>query len=311
MSATNAPGARGRVVSLDARRALTIGGSEAAAACGVDPHRSRIMLWAEKTGRAEVVKTEAMKWGRILEPVVRDELTARGFEITTLPFTEWTHDARPWLTGHPDGFVMLDGDQAVLEIKTGSAFTSHDWANEIGAPVPALMQVHHYMELTGLHRGLLACLVGGQRLELRTVVRDQAVIDAMLSREEKFLGYVRSDTPPPPDGTDSARDALRALHPVSDGSTVRLDSDTYGDVRRLRLLREQRAEIERQETELTQRIQLAMGDAEIAVSPFDTPAAKWANVNRTQLDTKALRAERPDVYAEFAALKSTRRFTVE
>ena len=36
------------VTALDTRRREKIGGSEAAAACGIDPYRSRLMLWYEK-----------------------------------------------------------------------------------------------------------------------------------------------------------------------------------------------------------------------------------------------------------------------
>lgn len=47
------------VVQLPTR--FTIGGSEAAAAAGIDPHRSRVGLWLEKTGRVEREETEAMR----------------------------------------------------------------------------------------------------------------------------------------------------------------------------------------------------------------------------------------------------------
>lgn len=299
------------VVSLDTRRRDKIGGSEAAAACGVDPYRSRVMLWAEKTGRIERPETEAMRWGTLLEPVVYAELERRGIELMPCPAEEWRHDSIPWLTGHPDAFAVLDGERAVCEVKTTGAWTAHDWTSDVGAPLNALMQVHHYFVLTGLRIGLLACLVAGQRLELREVRRDEAVIEEMLALEEDFLRYVRTDRPPPPDGSDSAHDAIRALHPTGNGKTVRLSGETWRDVLELRERKAQAATVKAQAAELQQRIELAMGDAEHAVSPYDTPAARWVNVESTRLDTKALKAARPDVYAEFAVPTSTRRFTLE
>lgn len=300
-----------KIVSLDAHRPFTIGGSEAAAACGVDPYRSRVMLWAEKTGRYQREPTEAMHWGKLVEPVVIDELRRRDYVVFANERPTYQHRELPWLVGTPDGFTEVDGERAVLEVKTGSSYTAHDWSNEIGAPVPALMQVHHYMLLTDCERGLLAALVGGQRLELREVRRDNAVIEAMVKREQRFLDFVRTDTPPPPDGSDSARDAIRAMYAAGSERTVRLDVDTYRAVQELRQLREQRKAIEQQEAERAQRVQLAMGDAEYAVSPYDTPAAKWSTVTSARLDTTALRAARPEIYAEFAATHNTRRFTVE
>ncbi|NDC64365.1 MAG: hypothetical protein EBZ59_10375, partial [Planctomycetia bacterium] len=41
-----------RAAWLHERRA-GIGGSDAAAACGIDPYRDRLTLWAEKVGLAE------------------------------------------------------------------------------------------------------------------------------------------------------------------------------------------------------------------------------------------------------------------
>src|SRR6266487_441319 len=82
------------VVDLATRRRDKIGGSEAASACGVDPFRSRIMLWAEKTGRIERPETEAMKWGKLLEPVVFAGLERQGYDVMPAPDGEWSHDDR-------------------------------------------------------------------------------------------------------------------------------------------------------------------------------------------------------------------------
>jgi putative phage-type endonuclease len=299
------------VISLDARRSLKLGGSEAASAVGVDPFRSRLMLWAEKTGRIERHETEAMRWGRLLEPVIYAELERSGFELVPLPDAEWSHKTLPWLAGHPDGFTVVDGGRAVLEVKTAGQWSAADWHSDAGAPLAYLVQAFHYMALTGCGAALLACLIGGQRLVIRTVYYEPALAERILEGEARFIEHLRTDTPPPPDGSDSARDAVRGMHPSGDGKTVRLDQATWAQVRELRARREQRKTIERQEAELEQAIQLAMGDAEHAISPYDTPAARWSNVQATRLDTSALRAARPDVYAEFAVSKQTRRFTLE
>ena len=299
------------VVSLDTRRREKIGGSEAASACGVDPFRSRIMLWAEKTGRIERPATEAMRWGKLLEPVVFAELERQGFDVMPAPDVEWTSDELSWMVGHVDGFVDVNGERGVLEIKTANVFAAHDWASDAGAPLPYLVQVHHYMELTGCRVALLACLVGGQRLELRTVEYDDKTAALVAAHEANFLLYLRRDSPPPPDGSTSAKDAIHALHPTSNGKTIRLDKATWEACKELRARKEQAATIKRQADELQQRIELAMGDAEVAVSPFDTTAAKWTGREVTRIDTKALKAAHPEIAAKFAVTKTERRFTLE
>jgi predicted phage-related endonuclease len=252
-----------------------------------------------------------MKWGKLLEPVVYAELERQGYDVLPAPAVEWTHDHLPRIVGHVDGFVDVDGIRAVLEIKTASPFAAHDWASDAGAPLPYLVQVHHYMALTGLHAAMLACLIGGQRLEIRHVERDDAVIEAMGERYDDFLTYVRRDSPPPPDGSTSAKDAIRELHPEANGKTMRLSRAGWDNVLALRDRKAQLETVKRQAAELQQAIELEMGDATHAVSPFDTPAARWPSVTSTRLDTKALKAARPDVYSEFAVPSSTRRFTLE
>lgn len=299
------------VVDLDTHRLLKIGGSEAAAACGVSPFESPYELWWRKTEGIEREETEAMRFGTLLEPVIFAELERRGFDVIPAPAEEWTHDHVKWMTGHVDGFVSLDGHRAVLEIKTAGSWSGHDWHSDAGAPLPYLVQCHHYMALTGLDYALLACLVGGQRLELRTVKRDEAAMERIIVLEDRFVHHLRTNTPPPPSGSKGDEDALRARFPESNGKTIRLDGKTWEAVKELKARKEQLDVVKRQVAELQQTVELAMGDAEHAVSPFDTPAARWPTVQQTRLDTTALKAARPDVYQEFAVSKPTRRFTVE
>jgi putative phage-type endonuclease len=298
------------VVQLPTR--TQIGGSEAAAACGVDPYRSRVMLWAEKTGRIEQDKSEAMRWGNLLEPVVYAELERRGWNVMPGLADGLRDDERPWLVGHPDGFAEIEGEPALLEIKTAGAWAGREWHKDAGAPLAYLVQLHHYFELTGYDLALLAVLVGGQRLETRIVHRDDAVIASMLELEEGFRDHVRTDTPPAPDGSDSAGVAITHLHPRSEsGRVVRLDRIGWRDYRDLRARREQRDAIDRQVAELEQRLKLAMGEAETAISPYDEVCAKWTSYERTSLDTTALKKALPAIASEYSTTKTLRRFTLE
>ena len=299
------------VVSLDTHRAAKIGGSEAAAACGVNPYESRIALWYRKTQGIEREATETMRWGTLLEPVVFQELERQGFDVMPAPADGFTADALPWLIGHPDGFVALGGERGVLEIKTTGQWSAADWHSDAGAPLPVLVQTHHYMMLTDTGVALVACLIGGQRLEVRTLERDDDALVAILDREREMVELIAKGEPPEVDGSNSAHETIMAMHPSANGETIRFDKSTMQLVREARELHEQRDVIDRQYKEHVQKIQLAMGDAEHAISPFDTPAARWPTVNATRLDTSALKAARPDVYSEFAVSKPTRRFTLE
>src|SRR5438270_228073 len=96
----------------------TIGGSDAAAAAGIDPYKSRVMLWLEKKGRIERPETEAMRWGRLIEPTIVDVLEREhGYTIVSGPKPIGDLE-RPWFSGTPDGFVHNGDDPLLLEVKT-------------------------------------------------------------------------------------------------------------------------------------------------------------------------------------------------
>lgn len=293
-------------------RRFTVGGSDVAAAVGIDPHRSAVALWLEKTGRVERVESEAMRWGTLLEPVVRAELEHRGHELMPAPADGFTDPDRKWLVGHPDGFTTIGDELAVVELKTAGQWAHRAEWNGGGVPVPYQAQVQTYLHLAGRERALLACLVGGQRLEVHELERDQSAIDTMLALLDDFYRHLRSDTPPPPDASDSARAAVLALYPEhTPGRVHRLTRDEWADVRELRARREQMAAVKEQVQELENRLKAAMGDAESAVSPHDDEVLHWRTVRSTRIDTAKLKAEEPELADRYATTTTTRRFTVE
>lgn len=291
------------VVQLPAR--VTLGCSDLAAAAGVDPYTSPIRLWLHLTGRVERPETEAMTWGRLLEPVVAD-VFAETTPIVYPADETLTDPERPWLTGHPDGYLP-DTPPAILELKTANA-----WAhahNGDGVPPHYDAQVQGYMHLKGYGRAVVATLVAGQRLEIREVRRDDRAIGLLLELAERFLGYVQRDEPPPPTAQD--RDALTLLYPEhAPGRIVRADRQLQELARELRARRSQRDAIDAQVTELENILKAHMGDAETLIGTHDQPLATWKAVTSNRLDVAELRKQRPELAGLFTVETQTRRFTV-
>lgn len=105
---------------------------------------------------------EPMRWGRLLEPVIRDEFTKRtGYAVSVCPF-----DA-------PSAAMALDASQSgwpdrdsragvgVFEVKTASAFKESDWGGNDDShprcPDAYALQVAHYLAVTGLGMRFFAC----------------------------------------------------------------------------------------------------------------------------------------------------------
>ena len=55
-----------------------IGGSDAAAVCGISHYKSPVELWMEKTDRMKPREAgESAYWGTVLESIVREEFSKR------------------------------------------------------------------------------------------------------------------------------------------------------------------------------------------------------------------------------------------
>jgi predicted phage-related endonuclease len=266
------------------------------------------MLWAEKTGRVERPESPAMRMGTLLQPTVAQLVEGEGYEVMPAPADELTHAEHPFMIGHPDGFTVIDGKRAPLEIKSRGS----GWKDDSNALASAVMQVQQYIELTAAESALIAVLhggYGGMALDLRIVRRDDKLIDLMVAMERDFVDLVRSDTPPDPDGSDSARDAVRSMAGAAEpGKVARATADIWKLVRTIREADERIAAIKAQRERAAQQVQAFMGDAEELVTPFDTPAARWPTSTRTSLDTKALRAAHPIIAGEFTKATTYRTF---
>ena len=299
------------VVSLDTRRREKIGGSEAGDACNVG-YRGRLMLWYEKVNGVEREPTEATWLGTALQARVAELVMERdGYEIMPAPADGFTHPEHPWMVCHPDGFTAVRGARAVAEIKTRGTGWHSDDEHELFAYI---LQVQHGMEVAGCDVGLLSILhggFGGLRLETREIVRDDALIDRMMELEKEIVDAVRTETPPTRLGHRRDSDALRLMHPESNGRTVRRSKKWDEIDLELRARKEQLATIKAQVTELETEYKVLMGDAERCISPHDTREARWVTREVTRIDTTALKAARPEIASEFAVTKPERRFTLE
>lgn len=288
-----------------------IGSSSAAAACGIDPYKSRVRLWAEHVGMIEPTEAgEAAMWGNLLRPVIAAEVEARGYNVVPAPADELHSDEYPWATCHPDAYCSLNGSGwMLLEIKTANLRFAGKWDDD-EAPPEYIVRLHHQMLVTGIRAGVLACLLGGQRLVLRTFEFNEKLAAAMVEREMEFLGFVEGKTPPPPDGSEATDDVLRRLYPDANGEIVHLTGEQAEHAREIPKLRAAVKTAEGQLAEREQVLKLALGES--PVGWYDGEAlVRWSSVSAKRLNQKKLQEAFPDVYLSCVEPSSYRRFSVK
>lgn len=296
-----------------------IGSSDAAAAVGLNPYKSQLELWMEKTGRdAELPQldpsddTSPTFWGTILEPIVASHYTNKtGNRVRRINAVLQHPDPElSWMLANIDREVIGVEDVQILECKTAGINGSRLWKE--GVPEYVQLQVMHQLAVTGKQAADVAVLLGGQHLEIYRIERDETMIAQLIELERQFWHYVETDTPPPADGSASADTALRCLFPQDHGETVdfSVDEELTLAYERLKQVREVIGEQEKQESALKQKIQQAMGDASRAV--FASGAVTWKKAKDTlTLDTASLLRDLPHLKEQYQALRTgSRRFLI-
>ena len=294
-----------------------IGSSDAASAVGLNPYKSQLQLWMEKTGRDGTLpkvdphdETSPMYWGALLEPIVAAHYSKRtGYKVRRINAV-LQHPKEPWMLANLDREVMGAPDVQILECKTAGINGSRLWKE--GVPEYIQLQVMHQLAVTGKQAADVAVLICGQDLQIHRIERDDSMIAKLIALERQFWRYVELDQQPPADGSDSADIALRCLYPQDNGQTLDLTKDTemsaaLSDLMAVRQLLTMNSQLEAQ---LKQRIQQRMGEATKAL--FDWGHVTWKrSKDGSGLDIDQLVKDQPDLVQRYATVKpGSRRFLV-
>jgi len=294
-----------------------IGSSDAASAVGLNPYKSQLELWMEKTGRDEKLpkvdpkdQSSPMYWGNILESVVAAHYTMRSGHKVRRINAVLQHPNEPWMLANTDREVIGTPDVQILECKTAGLNGARLWRD--GVPEYITLQVMHQLCVTGKRCADVAVLICGQELQVHRIVRDDSMIARLIELERAFWHYVETDTAPPADGSDSADLALRCLYPRDSGLTLDLSDDlemsaVFSD---LLAIRQVIGNNELLEGQLKQRIQQRMGEATAAI--FQTGDVTWKrSKDSTGFDSKSLLLEQPELLQRYSVVKpGSRRFIV-
>jgi putative phage-type endonuclease len=296
-----------------------IGSSDAAAAVGLNPYKSQLELWMEKTGRdGSLPKIDPQDeesptyWGNILEPIVALHYSKRsGHRVRRINAVLQHPDADlSWMLANIDREVIGADDVQILECKTAGINGARLWKE--GVPEYVQLQVMHQLAVTGKQAADVAVLLGGQHLEIHRIERDESMIARLIELERKFWEYVITDTPPPADGSDSADQALRCLFPEDSGQVLDFSTNPALSIAyvELKVVRQRIAQQQTQESQLKQTLQQAMGDA--TSSEFTNGYITWKKAkDSTTLDVATMLKDKPYLQARYSMIKEgSRRFLI-
>ncbi len=287
-----------------------IGGSDASVVCGINKYKSPVELWLEKTNQLPYQEAgEAAYWGTQLEPIVKSEFTKRtGIAVKDLKQLLQSEE-------HPFMLANLDGvcehpefGSCVFEAKTASAFKAGEWEDDI--PDEYMLQIQHYMAVTGFKGAYIAVLIGGNSFRWKFVERDDELIAILINLETDFWKHVQNNTPPPLDGSEASAKFLADKFSDSKAdSKIDLPDNAADLILQYEAAKERLDEITEQKQRVENLLKQMLGNNELGT--IGGNIVSWKAISQERLDTKTLKAEHPTLYKKYAVTTSYRRFSVK
>ena len=290
-------------------RTKGIGGSDVSVIAGVNPFRSIFQLWLEKTGQVEPEETENdnTHFGNVLEPVVKKEFSKRtGLKVRAKRALLQSKEY-PFMLADLDGVIYENGKMNLFEAKTASAYKQEIW--EKGIPEEYVLQVQHYMAVTGAEKTYLAALVGGNRFYWKVVRRDEQKIAEIIALEKAFWEEnVLAGKEPVPDGSGATTDFLNEKYASSNGNTILLPEEALGLCRRYEELSGQLNELQDKKDAVSNQLKNFLKNNESGV--IGEYRVTWKQVTSMTFDKKRLEKENHALYEEYLTKRQYRRLTV-
>jgi putative phage-type endonuclease len=306
-------------------RSTGIGGSDAAAALGISPWKSRYQLWREKRGldlQPEISHKPVVEWGTLLE----DTVAAKFAEVAQLrvqrinrPLRSFSH---PFMVANIDRAVVnpqiakrvywmgdrLSTDQ-ILEAKTTSSFAADDWGDEGTDQIPLhyAAQAVHYLIVTGVAICHFGVLIDGSKFRRYKVERDRKLMDMVIDGEREFWRMVEENVEPEAVTLEDVKRKYRN----SNEAEVEANDEIAAKVLQLREITFNMKADEKRAEALKLEIMRYMGDAAVLTS-FGQPIVTWRKAKDSNaLNQQLLKQEQPDIYAQYCGREGSRRFLLK
>lgn len=192
-----------------------IGGSDAATIMGLNPYKTNVDLWEEKTGikaADDISDKPYVQYGTVAEEYLRElfKLDFPQYDVKHEENTIIKHPIHPFLFASLDG-ILVDketGEMGILEIKTTNILQSmqkEKWKDKI--PDNYYCQILHYLNVTGYSFVILKAQLrydydGDIRLETKhyKILRKDVEEDIKILSEKEiyfWTEYVQKQKKPP------------------------------------------------------------------------------------------------------------------
>jgi len=256
---------------LEARRS-GIGASDVPILLGLTTYGSNLSIYAQKCGDEPdpeaIEETEPMRWGKLFEPAIREELARRASlgDVQVIPeYTVLRSTRYPWLCCTPDGLTAAGEPVEVKNI--GHGYHEDEW--DEGIPAKWHAQVQAQLLVTGAKRACFGACLFGQRLVWEWIESDEITQRSIIAITQALWERIERRDPPPSDGMPDARRVAFAMADVRQPVTLLEDRESMNLWETLRErergFRDQLKHAERARRAVEDSLVISMGAARSAV----------------------------------------------
>ncbi|PRZ99255.1 YqaJ viral recombinase family protein [Listeria monocytogenes] len=290
-------------------RRLGIGGSDAGIIMGLNQYKTAFELWLDKTDQVlpDESAGEAAYWGNQMEEVVAKEFEKRTGKKVRRSNMMYQHPEHDFMLANVDRFIV--GEDALLECKTASAYLAKEWESD-EVPATYLVQIQHYLAVTGKSKAYVAVLIGGNKFIWKEIERDEELINQIIAFELDFWETnIKGHVAPALDGSSAAEKYLKDRFAKSEDKQIILPK-TFNEylTERANLERDIKL-LETRKKEIDNNIKGHMESAEKALS--DNYEVSWKSMTSKRVDTKKLKEKFSDIYLTVLMESHSRKFTVK
>lgn len=283
-----------------------LGGTDLAAIAGLNPYRTALDVYLDKTSDDIAENTNsAMHWGTLLEDVIAKEYAqVTGYDVEIEPNTiyhpeykflaanidRWAHDIHP--------FKNEMSTKHVLECKTAGFNKGKEWGESGTDQIPEsyLVQVAYYAAICDVPKVDIAVLIAGQDFRIYTYNRNKDLEDKIIKIGINFWrNHIEKRIPPKCVNT---RDTFN-LFPQSNHQEIVAEDNIMEKWEELKLAREEENRIQTTIEKLKVEIQEFMRDYDVLIDINGNVIATWKNTTpRSLVDVNKLKEMFKDVYEQ-------------
>ncbi len=285
-----------------------IGGSDAAIICGFSKYKTKIQLWMEKTGLAELEDISLkpqIQFGNYMEDGVAQWFEDNtGKKLHPKSKEKLIHPSHSWMAANLDR--RLIDENAALECKTAGR-PGEEWGDgENIIPTAYMLQCAHYCEVGNFDR-IYICVVFSITREFRWYYydRNESFQKKLITIESNFwFNHIVTSIAPEPSNKEEVLQFYKEinLEPIVGSDSI------IADIYKLAETKSAIKILEKQEKSVMDSIAVFMGAHELIVDSTGHPLATWKFTKEVaKFNTDEFKKDYPDLYAKYVKIGNPQR----